>query len=125
MLFDRSSGEPVVFSLREQFKTLKLEALLTIKESFDSMWSDVLDDTNYGNMTFKKPGRVMAYELKAPKWNGEGKPPAIALDGKLESRVGWELKDFARSRNATKTADWILTDLWIIFAPFKLDAIVS
>lgn len=121
----RSYSEPVVFSLRDQFKALGLEAIMAVNESLDGMWSYVLDETNYGRMTFQKPGRVLAYELKAPNWNGQGKPPAIASDGKLESKVGWELKDFARSRNETKTADWILTNLWIVFAPFKWDAIVS
>lgn len=107
-------GEPIVFSLRDQYKNLGLEAIMAVNESFDGMWSYVLDDTNLGKMTFQKPGRVLAYELQAPNWNGQGNQPAVASNGKLESKVGWKLKDFAKSRNDTKTADWVLTNLWIV-----------
>ncbi|KAL8784742.1 MAG: hypothetical protein Q9213_003773 [Squamulea squamosa] len=121
----RSYGEPVIFSLRDQLKTADLEAIMAMNESLDGMWSYVLDDTNIGKMKFQKPGRVLAYELKATNWDGHGRPPAIASNGKLESKVGLELKEFARSRNDTKTTDWMLIDLWIVFAPFQVNAIVS
>ena len=120
----RSYVEPVVFSLREQIKTMGL-AVMTISESLDSTWTYVLDETNFNKTTFPKPGRVLAYELKAPSWNGQSKPPAITSDGKLEPKVGMELKDFAKDRNAIKTTDWALTNLWIVSAPYKWDAIVS
>lgn len=117
--------EPVVFSLRDQIKKMGLAEIVTVSGSLDSVWSYVLDDTNFEKTTFPKPGRVLAYELKAPNWDGQGKPPAITSDGKLEPKVGMELRDFAKDRTATKTNDWILSDLWIVSAPYKWQAIVS
>ena len=121
----RSYVEPVVYNLRDQLKAVGLEAVMTVSNSLDFMWTYVLDDNNFGNMTFPKPGRVQAYELKAPNWNGQDKPPAVTNDGKLEPKVGMELKAFAQDRIKIKTNDWVLTNLWLVAAPFKEGAIFS
>ena len=117
--------EPIVHSLRDELKAVGLEAVMTVGGSLDSMWAYVLDDKIFGKMTFQTPGRVLAYELKAPGWNGQDKPPAVTNDGKLEPRVGMELKAFAQDRINIKTNDWVLTNLWLVAAPFKSDAIFS
>ena len=121
----RSYVEPVVYNLRDQLKAVGLEAVMTVSNSLDSMWTYVLDDKIFGKMTFQTPGRVLAYELKAPNWNGQDKPPAVTNDGKLEPKVGMELKAFAQDRIKIKTNDWDLTNLWLVAAPFKSDAIFS
>jgi hypothetical protein len=121
----RSYVEPVVYSLRDQLKVAGLEAVMAASPTLDDTLKYVVNDNDFGKMTFTKPGSVLAYELKATKWNGQDKPPAVTNDGKLESKVGMELQAFARDRINIKTNEWVLTNLWLVSAPFKSDAIFS
>jgi len=93
--------------------------------SLDGVWSYVLNDDNLKRMSFAKPGRVVAYELTASSWDGSGVPPATAVPGAEKPRVGDDLKTFAQRREASKTSDWLMTKVWIAFAPFKMQEIVG
>ena len=98
--------------------------MATAKQGIDDMWKYVTDDGNLGTMTFPKPGRVIAYELET-SWDGNGNPPAIVSTGQVQCMIGQDLKTFAQNRLNSKTDQWKITNVWIVYAPFKLADITS
>ena len=127
----KTRGEIAIYSLRNEFKLLGYEATMAVSgkhpDSLDGMWGYLITDDNLKKtteenlkkMTFPKPARVVAYELTTTSWDGKGMAPTISSDGTTAPRIGEDILQFAKHRNATKTDAWMLTNLWVAFAPFK------
>lgn len=119
----KARSEITLYSLRNEFKLLGYEATMSVSgkhpDSLDGMWGYVMNVDNLKTMTFSKPARVVAYELTTTIWDGKGTAPAISSDGPAVPRIGEDIWKFAEHRSATKTDGWMLTNLWVAFAPFK------
>jgi hypothetical protein len=121
----RPRSEVRIYSIADEFRRINMGHLIAVSPtgtSLDSMLNYLTDDSVVNQMAFKQPCRIIAYELSTT-WDGKGLAPPMTSDGQTRYRVGEQLKVFATSRVKTKMDNWVLTNNWVAFAPFKQEEI--
>ncbi|UPK99765.1 hypothetical protein LCI18_010700 [Fusarium solani-melongenae] len=119
-----------VYSLRDAYKKAGLEAQIDATDptahSLDKLWENVLNSTDYANLSLPSPALVVAYQMTPIPTTGSA-PAMITPKTMVQLNVGLGLSDFAtwRTQTPNATPGFAVYDVWVAYGPLRYSDIVS